>query len=334
MNMKQWCQDLMSAQKKKACPVLSFPSIQMMGITVRELINDSDLQAKGMKLISEKVPLGASFALMDLSVEAEAFGSTIHVSDDEVPTVVGKILEEPEDADALQVPEIGAGRTGLYIESVKKACEIITDVPVFAGTIGPFSLAGRLMGMSDIMIYCYDEPEMVETTMEKATEFLIKYINEYKAAGANGVCIAEPAAGLLSKGLVEEFAVPYIKRLIDAVQDDNFAVVLHNCGNSVVHWLDSWSQCGAMAYHFGNAVDMEAIMKGMPSDVICMGNVDPASQFRNGNPESVYAKTIEVMEKCCAYPNFVISSGCDIPPLSSWDNINSFFKAVDDYYAK
>ena len=40
------------------------------------------------------------------------------------------------------------------------------------------------------------------------------------------------------------------------------------------------------------------------------------------------------MEKCCKYPNFVISSGCDIPPLSSWDNIDAFFAAVKEFYQK
>ena len=40
------------------------------------------------------------------------------------------------------------------------------------------------------------------------------------------------------------------------------------------------------------------------------------------------------MEKCCSHKNFVISSGCDIPPLSSWDNIDAFFNAVDEFYSK
>ena len=65
-----------------------------------------------------------------------------------------------------------------------------------------------------------------------------------------------------------------------------------------------------------------------------MGNVDPARQFRNGTPESVYAATAELMEKCSRFPNFVPSSGCDIPPMSSWDNISAFFRAIEDFYNK
>ena len=59
-----------------------------------------------------------------------------------------------------------------------------------------------------------------------------------------------------------------------------------------------------------------------------------AGEFRGGTPESIRKVTLDVMEKCCPHKNFVISSGCDIPPLSSWDNIDAYFAAVDEYYAK
>ena len=121
---------------------------------------------------------------------------------------------------------------------------------------------------------------------------------------------------------------------MDAVKDEGFAVVYHNCGNTANVTLDSIFSCGANAYHFGNAVKMEEIMEKAPADIICMGNVSPAEEFRGGTPESVRAATLNVMEKCCKYPNFVISSGCDIPPLSSWDNIDAFFAAVKEFYQK
>ena len=48
MNMKQWIADTINAPVKKAMPVLSFPAIQLMDITVKDLISSSDLQARGM----------------------------------------------------------------------------------------------------------------------------------------------------------------------------------------------------------------------------------------------------------------------------------------------
>ncbi|MBQ3140461.1 MAG: methyltransferase, partial [Clostridia bacterium] len=201
MNMYQWISDLKTAPVKKALPILSFPAIQLLGIGVKDLIMDSDLQAKGMKMVADRLDTAASVSMMDLSVEAEAFGSTIRFSDDEVPTVIGSIVSSEEEADALAVPQVGTGRTGLYISAIEKACKLITDRPIFAGVIGPFSLAGRLMDVSEAMIYCYDEPDMVHTVLQKVTAFLIEYITAYKNAGAHGVMVAEPLAGLLTPAL-------------------------------------------------------------------------------------------------------------------------------------
>ena len=211
---------------------------------------------------------------------------------------------------------------------------MITDRPVLAGVIGPFSLAARLDDVTEIMMDCYDEPEKVHLILEKATDFIIKYCQAFKDAGANGVLMAEPVTGLLSPALAEEFSAPYVKKIFDSVKSDDFVVIYHNCGNNTVKMIDSILYTEADAYHFGNAIDMAEMMEKIPSDVIAMGNIDPASLFKNGTPEAMRSETLALMEKCCKYSNFVISSGCDIPPMSQWENIDAFFSAVGEYYGK
>lgn len=333
-NMKQWVAEQIQAPVKKPMPVLSFPAIQLMGITVKDLISDSVLQAEGMKKVAERTDAAASVSLMDLSVEAECFGSKIRFSDDEVPTVTGSIIATEEEAEAMEVPAVGAGRTQIYIDAIKKAMGLITDRPVFAGVIGPFSLAGRLMDVTEAMIYCYEEPDMVHTVLEKVTAFIINYCNAYKAVGANGVVMAEPLGGLLSPALAEEFSSDYVKKIVDAVQDDAFIVVYHNCGNNTIQMIDSILSTGAPALHFGNAISMADMMPHIPSHVLAMGNVDPAGEIRNGTPESIRKATREIMDACSQYSNFAISTGCDIPPMSSWENIDAFFAAVREFYAQ
>jgi len=188
--------------------------------------------------------------------------------------------------------------------------------------------------VSEIMMDCYDEPEMVHLVLEKVTEFLIEYTKSYKAAGANGIVMAEPVSGLLSPALEEEFSSPYVKRIVDAVQDDDFILIYHNCGENTPHMVNSLLSFGAAAYHFGNAIDMKDMLERFPEDVIVMGNVDPAGVLRMGTPETIERVTLDIMEKCCEHSNFVISSGCDIPPMTPWENIDAFFGAVDKFYGK
>ena len=185
-DMRKWLEELQAAPVKKAMPVLSFPAVQLLGISVKELISDSDRQAEGMRLVAQRTDAAAAMSLMDLSVEAECFGSAIRVSDREVPTVVGRIVEDEEGAKALEVPRVGSARSGLYVEAIMKAVELIDDRPVFAGAIGPFSLAARLLDVTEIMMECYDEPDMVHIVMEKATSFLTEYCKAYKEAGPGG----------------------------------------------------------------------------------------------------------------------------------------------------
>ena len=212
------------------------------------------------------------------------------------------------------------------------AMERITDRPVFAGTIGPYSLAGRLLDVSEAMILCYEEPDMVHTVMEKTNAFLIDYINAYKALGCDGVVMAEPLTGMLSPNLAEEFSAPYVKQIVDAVQSEDFIVIYHNCGDNVALMAPDIYQLGAMGYHFGDAISMTDVLPGAPADALIMGNVSPSVQFCNGTPASITEATHAVMEACCQYPNYLISSGCDIPPISPWENIEAFFAAAESFY--
>ena len=332
INMREWLNDL--PKSKKAFPILSFPCVSLLGCTVKELISDSDRQAEGMVQVAKRTDSAAAIGFMDLSVEAECFGASIRISDDEVPTVTGRLIEDEEAANALSVPSVGSARTGLYIEAIRKAVPQITDRPVFAGMIGPFSLAARLLDVSEIMMDCYDEPEKVHTVLEKVTEFLINYARAFRDAGANGIMIAEPVAGLLSPALEAEFSAPYVKKIIDAVQDDFYPVIYHNCGDNVLRMIDSISSIGAAGYHFGNSIDLKEMLEKFPQDLPVMGNVDPAGILRMSNPETVREKTLELLENCSAYANFIPSSGCDVPPMTPWNNLDAFFGAVKEYYGK
>lgn len=304
-----------------------------MGINVSELIADSDKQAQGMKIIAERNDAYGANSLMDLSVEAECFGAEISYANDEIPTVRGCLVETLADAQALKVPDFGTGRTGIYVDAIKKAAAVIHDRPVFGCQIGPFSLAGRLLGVTQAMILCYEEPETVQVLLEKAVEFAIRYALAFKAAGADGIVLAEPLAGMLSPSFSKEFSSVYVKQIIDAVQDENFSVIYHNCGNSTIYMIDSILEVGAAAYHFGNAIDLSEMLSHIPADTVVFGNVDPAGQLRDGTPQTVKAATLAVLNTCGHHSNFVISTGCDIPPGAKWENIDVFFDTVKSFYA-
>lgn len=284
-----------------------------------------------MEKIASRCPVGASVNMMDLSVEAETLGAEIRFSDDEIPTVTKGIIDNIGAAADITLPPIGTARTGIYIEGVRLAKQRIKDIPVFCGVIGPYSLAGRIYDMTALMMDCFDEPESVKLLLEKCSEYITAYIAAFKAAGADGVIMAEPAAGLLSPDLCEEFSSSFIRKIISETVDDDFLFCYHNCGGGTVDMAESIASLNADIYHFGNAIELEKIIPLMPAESIVMGNINPVL-FRNSTPADIRSHTREIFGKCSKFENFMLSSGCDIPAHAKWENIDEYFRTVCELY--
>lgn len=67
-------------------------------------------------------------------------------------------------------------------------------------------MAGRLYGMSDIMMVLYIDPDRTHILLEKCIFFITAYSEELKKQGANGVVMVEPASGLLSAAACTAFS--------------------------------------------------------------------------------------------------------------------------------
>ncbi|MDD2961943.1 MAG: uroporphyrinogen decarboxylase family protein [Muribaculaceae bacterium] len=313
-----------------AIPIMTHPGIEMIGKRVIDAVNDGQIHADAIVALSNAMPSDGATVIMDLTVEAEAFGAVLHISDNEVPSVEKPLLDDLNDVNSLNVPSITAGRVPQYILANKIAAERITDKPIYAGCIGPYSLAGRLFDMSDLMISIYTDSDLVSQLLSKCNEFIIKYVEALKATGVDGVIIAEPAAGLLSNEDATTYSTTYVKEIVKKFQDDEFMIILHNCGNKG-HCTQSMIDTGANALHFGNQCDIMSALKDTPKDVIVMGNIDPVGVFRNMKVNDVYDEILRILNLTKDYPNFIISSGCDVPPNVSMDNVKAFYSAVNDF---
>lgn len=321
----------MLADKAKTMPILSFPSAQLLGLRVSELLFSADNQSMGMQAIRQRCPLAASVSMMDLSVEAEAFGAQVRFFDDEVPVVTKGILDDIEQASQITVPAIGTGRTKLYVQAVQKAKQQITDIPVFCGCIGPYSLASRLFDMTELMYACFDDEENTLLLLEKATQFLISYIRAFKEVGADGVVLAEPVAGMLSPNLAKRFSDPFVSRIFEVVGDADFVNVYHNCGNAVVNMKENLALLPADIFHFGNAVSLADLFPAFSQESVVMGNVDPVL-FSKATPADIEREVQCVFDACSQYPNFMLSTGCDVPAHARWENLDAYFRKVKELY--
>ena len=138
--MQDWAKGLMDSKKRGVLPIMTHPGIEMIGREVYDAVTDGRVHYEAIKAVNEAYPQSAAATvIMDLTVEAEAFGSEISFPKNEVPSVIGRLVSDYASVEKLQVPDLTKGRVQQYLLANKLAAENITDKPTLAGCIGPFS---------------------------------------------------------------------------------------------------------------------------------------------------------------------------------------------------
>jgi uroporphyrinogen decarboxylase len=308
-------------------PIAVYPGATLIGVSVRSLVTDAQAQCAASRALHERFQTPIVLSAMDLSAEAEAFGCEIQMSENEVPTVMGRLVTSFAEAEALAVPSPGIARTRVYLDTVRYLKQLTSRPLVLAGCIGPFSLGGRLAGVSETCELTLTEPELVHLLLEKSTAFLTAYVQAFKAAGADGIIMAEPAAGLLSPRSLAAFSSAYIKRIVEAAEDSHFGIVLHNCAARLAH-LPAVLESSCSVLHFGAPMDIVAALDKVPGGVVLCGNLDPISLFVQASPVELARSVSSLLGATAVHRNFIVSSGCDVPHSAPLPNLDTFFSTV------
>ena len=111
MNMHKWANLILQSDKRLAIPLMTHPGIELSGHKVIEAISSGEIQFQAMKAIQENFNNNVVVCntMMDLTIEAEAFGCKINFYDNEVPTVAGPVVFDMASINALQIPPMTKG---------------------------------------------------------------------------------------------------------------------------------------------------------------------------------------------------------------------------------
>lgn len=74
---------------------MTHPGIELCGATVRQAVTDGKAHARAILALDARYPADACTVIMDLTVEAEAFGARIVFPENEVPSVIEPPVHDP-----------------------------------------------------------------------------------------------------------------------------------------------------------------------------------------------------------------------------------------------
>jgi uroporphyrinogen decarboxylase len=97
-----------------------------------------------------------------------------------------------------------------------------------------------------------------------------------------------------------------------------------------MHLIEAMVEAGVDGLSLDSAeagVDLPQAAEKAPEDVVLIGNLSPTGTLLNGTPDAVREEVRALLEAMAPYPNFVLSTGCDLPPETPLENIEAFMEA-------
>lgn len=311
--------------KRLVIPLLGAPGVTLSKTTLRENLTDPEIQYKSLSMLIDEFYPDGIFPMMDLTIEVEALGLELNFPKNAYPSVAENSVKKREDLKVLKDSWHGiTGRMRVFIKVMERIAE---KYPIIKGgyVIGPFTMAGELMGAHNIATKVMLDPELILEFVNFSLEIISEYAQALFNAGADMIAVLEPLAVLLSPKQYQKFSLYPFKRLISNL--NNRPLILHICGNTN-HLIKLMCDSEVIGLSLDSGVNFEELKKIVPEKIALIGNLDPTEIFLQSTPDQVVEATRSLRESMKDVKNFILSSGCDIPINAPLENIAAFMKAA------
>ena len=323
--------------KRLVVPLLGFPGVELIGSNIKLAQQNFGVHFQAIKELVNRFEPDLIFPLMDLSVEANALGRyTLFPQEDSATVPKGEFsLEQIEQLKDINISF--DSRVLSYVETMKlMRVGLPSSVIRGAYITGPYSVAALIMGADDAAMASVTEPEKLHTLCAFVAEKIREYVSLLLSAGAEVICVLEPTAVMLGPKQFEEFSAHYVKHIIDSIQYSQASTVYHTCGNTM-HLIEKMVQAGVNAISLDSedmGVDLKKVAQTIPSDVVVMGNINPATTMLRDTPKQIKEKVSHLLDQMKEFPNYILSTGCDLPQETPPENIEAFMQAGRDWQLK
>jgi uroporphyrinogen decarboxylase len=281
----------------------------------------------------DQVGVDAAILFSDILVIPQAMGMTVLLEEGKGP-LLPNVIKNKADVDALNTGEVEE-RLGYVFKAlglIKN--ELNGRVPLIGFAGAPWTLLCYMVegkgskSFDKAKQFCFTQPELAHSLLQKITDITIKYLKEQVAAGADLVQVFDSWSGMLSPADFKAFAQPYLIQISDAVSKDA-PVILFPKG--------SWYALGDLSKSSASGLGIDwsltpAMARQMTNNSITLqGNYDPAKLLQS---PAVIKKEVTEMIDAFGTTKYIANLGHGILPNVPVDNARAFVDAVKEYGSK
>jgi [methyl-Co(III) methanol-specific corrinoid protein]:coenzyme M methyltransferase len=274
-----------------------------------------------------RVPFSQTF-------EAEALGCTLKsgTGPDGQEGIPGIDHPPPYDLDDTpQFPDnfLDRGSIPELLEAVRiLKAQLKGEVPIVAGIIGPFTIAGALLDIVPLLKATIRAPEKIKPFLEVAEKAGTMLANALVEAGADMIACEDMTASplLIQAKTYRDLELPYQQKQFAAIAVPK---ILHICGNvdSIVAYM---GQTGAEILSLEPKASAQLAREVCGPEIILMGGADVAEVLYLKDPETVRREC----RKCIDDGIQILAPGCAVAPGTPTDNILAMVEAARAAYQR
>ena len=294
-----------------------------------ELVTTPELAAKVTVQPVDELGVDAAIIFSDILVIPEAMGVEYEMVEKKGPSFPNPI-KSVKDIDQLVFGNHAAEKLEYVYEAIRLTKkELDGRVPLIGFSGAPWTLmaymveGGGSKTFSKARRFLHTNPIAARQLLEKTTDSIIAYLKNKVAAGADVIQIFDSWAGVLSPKLYQEFSLPYIARICDALE--NVPVI--------VFAKDGWfalkdiGQLNCQAVGLDWTIPPEIGRSWVGQDKILQGNFDPTMLYASKSQiESEVKEMIGLFRD-----RHIVNLGHGVYPDTPLDHVKYFVDTVKAY---
>jgi uroporphyrinogen decarboxylase len=328
------------SDQRAVLPILHSGLPPLFGYSLGEYYTSAECMAE--VIIKGYKTFGYDGVQLSLGVtgEAQALGADIEQPPDSGPVLRKRVLsnafdEQTDVTKALnklqQIDPSRHGRMPLYYDAVSRTVDSIgTEAFVLSLLRGPLLTASQLCGIESLLIAMIECPDRVHAVLDFTTHLAINLAGWLGNCGAHGLMFGEATCSpnFISPRMYRTFVQPRHQKLVSACRKKGWDVIgLHICGD-ITSIFSDMVDTGVNIIDIDYQLPAEKALMFAQNQVALRGNLDPSSVFRFGTEKTVDSATSVLIKTINPHPNWILSSGCDIPPGTPKQNIHAFMTAA------
>ncbi len=340
MNAKEIVFKAMEMGKPERVPVAPFGcgvwTIHRSGTTFKELSQDPERMAKtNIDIYNQFKPdivyVGSGYN----NLHAAALGGEIKFREIGAPDLEEPYVFAEEDIEKLDLSLIP---NDPVVQTIWKAARLVKaeigdEAVVTVTAWGPFTLAGQLMGVEQMMRATFKNKPLVKATCA----FAVKMIQEiFKPLIEDGtiemITMADPTASgdLISRKQFDKFALEPLQEMSAWAKSKGVKTLLHICGDTN-NRLDLFAETGVDCISLDHKVELTKAKQEIGHKLCIAGNVDPVTIMDRGSTDQVRQMANECLVDGAKNGGFILMPGCDHPPTVSDENLELLYSLAKNY---